>query len=363
MSRAVSSIAIWTMSMFRRQANDNHVTKTYQGLAIERVRRAIEDPTERKSYATILAALILQLQENLTAVHEQYTAKSTHHDGAVALITQDGLDAICTQHKRYLLSHILHTEVSSAIRGQRTVRMCLGCWDVVPENASTKLDLIGVSIANLRHHVTQLFSGDLQKNSNVPARPQMLEKTHSEAKRIYTDLIAWSRVPYHLGNRQTVAAISDLIDTSLSFPSFHDFNRSDPKLPEYIRNGDFMSLREHTNHVIVQGPWHILSTLTHVLNLVSEGIGNASGEDIGGISHLIRPGQIIWMQDQVVRIARLQNLGNIHAGSDASDIDADATKFNFSTGTCLPQWDAWTQGGVDRLVSCIREGMKWSSGS
>jgi hypothetical protein len=148
---AINSIAIWTMSMFRRESNDKRVAKKHLGLAIERVRKAVEDPAESKSTATILAALILQLHENLNAVHEQYKATSTHHDGAMALITQHGSEATWTQQKRYLLSYILHTEVSSAIRGQRTARICLDYWNIVPENASTKLDFIGVSVANLQH--------------------------------------------------------------------------------------------------------------------------------------------------------------------------------------------------------------------
>jgi hypothetical protein len=183
-------------------------------------------------------------------------------------------------------------------------------------------------------------------------------EVHQEFQELI-DSICYS-VPYHLGNRQTVAAMSDVIDKSLCFPSYHDFDRTDSKLPEHIQNGEFMSLQEHINHVIVQGPWHILSTLTSVLDLFSERVSIDSDDRASGLTYAIRTGQLNWIQDQVVRIARLQNFETVHAGSGASGIVTDTTRFYFSEQNCPPRPDKWTQQGLDGLVSGIREGLRWS---
>lgn len=110
----------------------------------------------------MLAALVLQLHDTLSAVFGQNTAHSTHRDGALALLIQRGGDSKDSKLYFSLLGNLLHYKVSLCVREARSLPVNELEWletqvvPIVPFNPSSLLDIIGVSIARLQCHCREL---------------------------------------------------------------------------------------------------------------------------------------------------------------------------------------------------------------
>ncbi|KAJ3541016.1 hypothetical protein NM208_g4799 [Fusarium decemcellulare] len=165
--------------------------------ALARLRVSLRDPIERKSHATTLAALVLQFYENLFAVHNLQKASRTHHDGAVGLLMSQDQGTPGMAIGNHLLGYILHSEVSYSIRSKMPFPAYLHTWILrhpAPMNLSSRLDMVGISIANLQNNFCRLFCGSNAKSIS----PVDIEALWFDAKSTEARLLAWlQEMPSH----------------------------------------------------------------------------------------------------------------------------------------------------------------------
>ncbi|VUC27431.1 unnamed protein product [Clonostachys rosea] len=374
------------------------------------LRSAIQDPVQRSREGTILAALLLQRYERLSATWNSHKPSGLHRNGALALLRQQQLDGIKSDNHGYLISQVLHIEVSACIRKKEPFPIAeITCMDnpaILPANPSTMLDTIGVSVANHQHKFSLFLSGDPASTASTSSIVQWLESIrHAEAQlqqwphtvpshwhprsvktyknmdntmdtfrgvsdvypniqiaaiwnvwRVYRvlllrirlrllaefpDLIVPSSdveltpsktplmeptdhdecqnpiqglvdsicnsVPFHLGNLLKPIALSDLGDSNIQFPSYHDLDPTDFHYVKYLGSKYFMSRDDHRRHAIVQGSWQMLHTLIHLVDVFAD--ESASGSLVG----FLRKGQVYWIRQQFLRVLKLLRLQ--HVGS------------------------------------------------
>ena len=205
LSLAVSAVASKVLSLWRRD-NSRSPQKNYTR-AVNCLRGAIQDRNECGKPATTLATLSLQLYENVSSVYGLRSGTRVHHDGAVSLLPF--LDSNSTNRvtNAYICRFILHTEICSAMRQERPVHGIVHPWlegnnrTAAPENQSSVLDNIGVSVAELQARYIQLVT----KNGIMTSLPALRE-IRMEAKRIDDRLLTWARsVPEHWLPRRLIS--------------------------------------------------------------------------------------------------------------------------------------------------------------
>jgi hypothetical protein len=399
---------------------------------INRLKTAVQDPVESKSEATLLAVLILQFYENISALYTLRKTSRVHHNGAVALLKHQGLDATSTMYSGHLIGYILNSEVSSAIHENRRLPENIFSWmnyDNMLLNPCTRLDTIGINVANLQYRFDNLPTA---KDSPSPSQ-QDLQDIHAETVAINKQVLDWLRavpddwqparhepvplcsppiityegtceiypsiqiasmwnrwrcyrlillkislsclscgqrptlgttasheshydeemhnasfaretikdivdsicysVPYYVGNRTGRDNHSDLTNYSFVLPGYHSLDSSNDECPDNRKNGKFMSKEKHNWHVIIQGPWHILSPLSHVLSFCSGDYGSVVVDSLG-------PGQLEWIRGQFSRVAVMMSLdpkdylGRANTGQEADPSGAGSVE---SPGLELPE--------------------------
>ncbi|VUC27897.1 unnamed protein product [Clonostachys rosea] len=105
-------------------------------------------------------------------------------------------------------------------------------------------------------------------------------------------------VPFHLGDYIKPASLSELMVPVISCVGYHDMDTSHISYNLYQKSSLFMSRDDHRRHVIIQGPWHMMCTLSHVLSILGD---NESRNPV----HALREGQIDWIRAQFFRVLRL----------------------------------------------------------
>lgn len=174
---AVNTVAakIWTM-MGHNHLSDALPTHLLDQ-ALVRLRKAINDPEERARDATVLAALVLQMHDTLSAVSGQAKAHGVHRDGALALLSQRDDESHSSKYHGYLVGNLLHSRVSLSVRTSNTLSSTELKWfktQVIPLlhlNPSSLLDIIGIDISGLQHDI-----GDPSWTYERPSRLQELRK-------------------------------------------------------------------------------------------------------------------------------------------------------------------------------------------
>ncbi|KAJ3547840.1 hypothetical protein NM208_g1309 [Fusarium decemcellulare] len=125
--------------------------------ALVRLQKAVQDPEERRHDATVLAALMLQVYDTLSAISGQHRAHGTHRDGALALLLQRGDDGSDSKYHANLVGNLLHSKVSLCVRERRPLPSSDRGWlksqalAIEPVNPSCLLDHIGIAVADLQH--------------------------------------------------------------------------------------------------------------------------------------------------------------------------------------------------------------------
>lgn len=192
---AVSAVASEILSLWRHRGDSFKSPRASYVRAVARVRRAVQDHTERCEPATVFAVLALQLYENIAAVYRLRCGTNIHQNGAAALLacTDVGnMDPTLGEHVRRFM---LHTEVGAAIRQRRSLRSIAYSWiggkdpDVLPENPTSMLDTIGSCVAELQATAAGLFS----TTSSQPLSVQALAGIRAEAERLDHQLLSWSQ--------------------------------------------------------------------------------------------------------------------------------------------------------------------------
>lgn len=187
---AVNAVAVKVWTMIRH----NHVAHTLPtrlyGQALVRLRQAINDPEERARDATVLAALVLQMHDTLSAVSGQAQAHGMHRDGALALLSQRDDSSPGSKYHAYLVGNLLHSRVSRSVRTSNALSFIELEWlktqviPVLPINPSSLLDIIGVSVASLQHDICD-------PSLTLSARPSRLPELRQRVQRLDIQLQNW----------------------------------------------------------------------------------------------------------------------------------------------------------------------------
>lgn len=394
-SIAITATALRLHSLWRESQNVSNPSmrpnETLR-LALSRLQHALSDPCEMKTPKTVLAALMLQFDETLSAVWDGRQPNNTHHDGAVALFMSQGHRSSHTTYSRHLVSNILHSEVASAICKGRLVPLHIRSWiqdEDIPPTPSFTLDLIGIEVARVQHQ----FGRVIQQVRQTAASPHNVETLWSDIRSISEDLLGWVNtlpyewqpvslpqrnvsppivtymgrcdaypsiqiasiwntwrcyrlmllkmalvvlhlepqaallfelpraseafsvdqtatfigksiqelvdlicysVPFHLGSSQGRASMHTFQDESIVYPSYHDLPQSEEKYVMYRAGDNYLTVEDHRRHAIVQGPWHVVSPLGYLRRLLSSEFGRV-------LTEVLRPGQVDWIYEQLVR--------------------------------------------------------------
>lgn len=190
LSAAVNAMAVkvWVMIGHNRVSESMSTRLLCQALV--RLRQATNDPEERERDATVLAALVLQMHDTLSAVSGQAKAHGTHRDGALALLTQREGGSHCSKYHAFLVSNLLHSRVSRSVRARNALSSTELKWletqaiPVLPNNPSSRLDIIGVSIASLQHDFCD-------PSLTTCARPSKLRELRERVQMLDIQLQDW----------------------------------------------------------------------------------------------------------------------------------------------------------------------------
>jgi hypothetical protein len=159
-SRAVAAISTLLFSGWQRSTRILELSHLRLGQALQQLRADLKEPAIRSKDETLLSILVLQCYENARAVTQLDKADRIHHDGAINLIKSLGLGGFQSDHAKRLLLYVLNTEVSSALRESRTVDSELAMWcksaTDMPWNTSSRLDMIGITVADIQKNFVHL---------------------------------------------------------------------------------------------------------------------------------------------------------------------------------------------------------------
>lgn len=144
--------------------------------------------------------------------------------------------------------------------------------------------------------------------ANAP--PELLQQTISIATkdpsfpdpnhgRELVDSICRS-IPFYLGNRQSHGGLHDLTDPEIRFPTYHDQDLEEAIRTQYLQGDQAMSLFDYKRHILIQGPSHALLHMNSLIKVLSE-----EGGDL--ICRGMHRDKVVWMQEQFLRVCRLNN--------------------------------------------------------
>lgn len=402
LSTAINAVAAKVWDLVGVSDLSASPTAKLQSQAVARLHTAVKDPKERSRDATVLAALVLQLYETLSAVFGQHRPDRVHRDGASALLLHRSGDAVGSKFYGSLLGNMFHSRVSMCVRGRIPFYRDEIVWlqsqviPILPANPSSLLDVVGVSIANLQYAVCEsplpsgcaltsalkkwsqdvlhadsrlqewleiipphwfpasvrsrecgilshtLYQGacdvypsiqiaslwnvwriyrlilvqvKLRLTSNLLALRSSIQpmtdnidglddisenaQNIQEAQELVDSICA--SVPFYLGNRVDPTVFADTEDPRHTFPSYHDLPPSDEAFSRYQCSESYLSKADHARHAVLQGPWRIMSILSHLMGVVSEKRNTA-------VAQGLRQEQKDWMTEQFLRSLYIQRL-------------------------------------------------------
>lgn len=111
------------------------------------------------------------------------------------------------------------------------------------------------------------------------------------------DSICYS-VPFHLGNRIPEQRVLDIFDSRFEFPGYFALEPEEMPRREIFQHFTLMPRDEHIRHALAQGAWHIAGQLGQLVSLLS-------GESGRLLVSALRPGQVAWIQRQLLRVSTL----------------------------------------------------------
>ncbi|OGM43952.1 hypothetical protein ABOM_007991 [Aspergillus bombycis] len=442
LSLAISAVASGILSLWMHSVTGFQLSRKSYTKAIACMRNAVNDPVQRSNPATVLAALVLQHYESVAAVYDLRSPSRVHHNGAVSLLQFTESACINGTNGAYIRRFMLHTEVASAMRQKRPLQNIAYSWIegkhlmAAPDNPSSVLDVIGVSVAAFQADYIRLVN---QAGAKFLSR-QVVEDWRAEAKRIDKQLLDWAQnvpdnwrprklisgqdidesiptyrsicevypscqianiwnvwrfqrlllvkitvhclqtiielfqveltedqasgidvdifecqetlqalvdsvcfsVPFFLGNRTKQSTITDFTDSEILIPSYHSQPPGDKNSVNTKDHSAGRSRDDHRGSAIAQGPWHVMSPLSHLLTLFSEDNGQL-------LASFLRPGHQEWIREQFQRVTTL-----LHLSPKEHSEDREAL-FGLSAGRAKTTKTAYLARGV-------RKGLIFMSG-
>ncbi|KAF5026422.1 hypothetical protein F66182_1487 [Fusarium sp. NRRL 66182] len=124
--------------------------------ALMTLNAAILDPEESTRDATVLAALVLQMHDTLSAISDGRKAHGIHRDGALALLLRRDGRSRNQKYHASLAGNLFHSKVSHCVKNRSSLLPSELEWlrsqviPIIPITPSSLLDMIGLSITSLR---------------------------------------------------------------------------------------------------------------------------------------------------------------------------------------------------------------------
>ncbi|KAF4434871.1 Transcriptional regulatory moc3 [Fusarium acutatum] len=217
LSTAVTATSIKIWSMIGKIPPSSPLPYQLLAKALKRLHQATEESMERGRDETVLAALVLQMHDTLSAVSGQARAHGAHREGALTLLLQR---EDCFKNSKYyahLVGNLLHSKVSVSVRNRTRLPTKDLDWietEVAPilsSNPSSSLDMIGVSISDLQHTFRDI--------SPLTALSSRDTKIRQHICNLDTQLRNWlNQIPASWYPRRMKSGI----DLDLSVPSYRD---------------------------------------------------------------------------------------------------------------------------------------------
>ncbi|KAF5695194.1 transcriptional regulatory moc3 [Fusarium denticulatum] len=179
LSTAVTATSIKIWSMIGKLPPSSPLPYQLLVKALSRLHQATEEPVERVRDETVLATLVLQMHDTLSAVSGQSRAHGAHREGALTLLLQR---EDCFKNSKYyahLIGNLLHSRVSVSVRNRtRLPTKDLGWIEteaapILPGTPSSSLDMIGVSVADLQHAFRDISQSTLLSSPVAKLRQQI----------------------------------------------------------------------------------------------------------------------------------------------------------------------------------------------
>lgn len=132
------------------------------------------------------------------------------------------------------------------------------------------------------------------------AKNPLRHASRTESVQLAQDLVdsICQSAPFHLGNYIKPASLSELMVPTILCASYHDLDPSHISYTLYQKSSLPTSRDDHRRHVVVQGPWHIMGTLSHILSILTD-----SGCHV--LVQALREVQMSWIRTQFLRVLRL----------------------------------------------------------
>ncbi|EXA43213.1 hypothetical protein FOVG_08225 [Fusarium oxysporum f. sp. pisi HDV247] len=172
-----TSIKIW--SMIGKIPSSSPLPYQLLVKALKRLHQATEEPMERGRDETVLAALVLQMHDTLSAVSGQTRAHGAHREGALTLLLQRENCFKNSKYYAHLVGNLLHSRVSVSVRNRIRLPTKDLEWietevaPILPSNPSSALDMIGVSIADLQHTFRDMSPPTVLSSPDAKLRQQI----------------------------------------------------------------------------------------------------------------------------------------------------------------------------------------------
>jgi hypothetical protein len=201
-----------------------------------------------------------------------------------------------------------------------------------------RLLLIKITVGCLQK-IIHLFQVELTKDQASGVVDDIFECQETLQKLV--DSVCYS-VPFFLGNRTGRSTITDFTDSGILIPIY---NLPAPGVKKSLNTKDHdtgISRDNHRRPVIAQGPWHVMSPLSHLLTLFSE-------DNSQFLASFLRPGQQEWIREQFLRVTTLLHLSPQDHGED---------------GQAMSDSSAGRAGNIktDYLARGVRKGLIFMSG-
>ncbi|KIW11839.1 hypothetical protein PV08_09112 [Exophiala spinifera] len=172
--------------------------------AVASLRSALSRPEDRRRPAIALAVLALHLYESISAVYDARCPTPVHHQGALSLLPIMALDSPDGDFSTYVKGFVLHSEISSALRQNRSIHPSVYSYVnsehtsfLVPGNLSSTLDSIGASVAELQADYVRRVSPH-ERHASGPLLRHQCSVWITKATQIDELLRDWARdVPDH----------------------------------------------------------------------------------------------------------------------------------------------------------------------